>query len=141
MRRLTGERPAEPRAGDGAGGSAAVVVRLDGGAVVEVPSSAVEAAATCSVCSEPLAFGVVELPCRHRFHAKCIYTWARRSATCPVCRAGFGPRDLAEHEATPLKPEMVGWPYLLALLAVGVLLAPHRWRRGLGAALHRWLAL
>ena len=42
----------------------------------------------CPVCiSEISGENVVELQCRHTFHATCIVEWCRRNPTCPVCRA------------------------------------------------------
>tara|TARA_B100000945_G_scaffold312264_1_gene306594 strand:- start:459 stop:764 length:306 start_codon:yes stop_codon:yes gene_type:complete len=28
----------------------------------------------------------IMLPCKHRFHEKCIEKWFKYSATCPLCR-------------------------------------------------------
>ena len=43
---------------------------------------------TCPICiSEISGENVVELQCRHVFHATCLIDWYRRNPTCPVCRA------------------------------------------------------
>ena len=42
----------------------------------------------CPICiSEIRGENVVELQCRHTFHATCMVEWCRRNPTCPVCRA------------------------------------------------------
>lgn len=42
----------------------------------------------CAVCLEDYAAGerATEMPCRHRFHAKCIVPWLKMHSSCPVCR-------------------------------------------------------
>jgi hypothetical protein len=43
---------------------------------------------TCAICLEP--FEVKEVvkivPCLHRYHLKCIDTWLREHAICPICK-------------------------------------------------------
>ena len=39
----------------------------------------------CSVCLH--GEGDYALPCGHRFHARCVELWLKRSRTCPCCRA------------------------------------------------------
>jgi hypothetical protein len=43
---------------------------------------------TCTVCMEQIKNGdtVVNLPCFHQFHGKCIYKWLQNNENCPVCR-------------------------------------------------------
>ena len=42
----------------------------------------------CPVCiSDVSGENVVELDCKHIFHATCLIEWYRRSPSCPVCRA------------------------------------------------------
>lgn len=45
-------------------------------------------AASCAVCLEDYAAGehAREMPCGHRFHAKCILPWLEMHSSCPVCR-------------------------------------------------------
>jgi len=49
----------------------------------------------CAICLEPLATvvdedllaaGLLQLPCRHTFHALCAEPWLQREVTCPLCR-------------------------------------------------------
>ncbi|XP_062196488.1 E3 ubiquitin-protein ligase SIRP1-like [Phragmites australis] len=55
-------------------------VEVDGGYGVD--------AASCPVCLEDYAAGqrAREMPCRHRFHGKCIVPWLEMHSSCPVCR-------------------------------------------------------
>ncbi|KAG8045213.1 hypothetical protein GUJ93_ZPchr0008g13477 [Zizania palustris] len=47
-----------------------------------------DSSAACAVCLEDYAAGerAREMPCRHRFHAKCIVPWLEMHSSCPVCR-------------------------------------------------------
>lgn len=42
----------------------------------------------CSICMGKVKFGVevVELPCKHWFHPRCIAEWLLLNTTCPLCR-------------------------------------------------------
>ena len=43
---------------------------------------------------------VIEVPCRHVFHQKCLEPWLKKSTVCPNCR-----RDVLEQNHLPdLKP-------------------------------------
>ena len=43
---------------------------------------------TCGICLENFnrLDKVVELPCKHKFHSKCIMRWFENKCTCPICR-------------------------------------------------------
>lgn len=42
----------------------------------------------CAVCLEEFRAGdnLVNLPCSHRFHSRCLVPWFHTSAHCPCCR-------------------------------------------------------
>lgn len=41
----------------------------------------------CAICLVDFEEGVklIELPCRHAFHSRCITKWLKRSSKCPLC--------------------------------------------------------
>ncbi|CAA7031179.1 unnamed protein product [Microthlaspi erraticum] len=43
---------------------------------------------SCPICLEEWSGGDVaaEMPCKHRFHSKCVEEWLGIHATCPLCR-------------------------------------------------------
>lgn len=43
----------------------------------------------CSICWNTLDAHVAETDCNHKFHTKCLTTWARKNPTCPLCRASL----------------------------------------------------
>ena len=43
----------------------------------------------CSICWNTLDARVAETDCNHKFHTKCLTTWARKNPTCPICRASL----------------------------------------------------
>lgn len=45
----------------------------------------------CLICLEEMSEGsvVIDLPCSHFFHQKCISTWLRVANTCPQCRSSL----------------------------------------------------
>ncbi|XP_042014996.1 E3 ubiquitin-protein ligase SIRP1-like [Salvia splendens] len=42
----------------------------------------------CSVCLDECEIGdeVKEMPCKHKFHSKCILPWLELHSSCPICR-------------------------------------------------------
>ncbi|KAL3745898.1 hypothetical protein ACJRO7_014921 [Eucalyptus globulus] len=49
----------------------------------------------CCICLEKLngAEKVVEIPCSHLFHNKCIVEWLKRNNSCPLCRCKVEEED------------------------------------------------
>ncbi|XP_010265712.1 PREDICTED: probable E3 ubiquitin-protein ligase RHY1A [Nelumbo nucifera] len=45
----------------------------------------------CTVCLEQFKSGeaLVQLPCGHRFHSRCLVPWLENNAHCPCCRMGI----------------------------------------------------
>ena len=43
---------------------------------------------TCTICIEDFEVGdrIVNLPCAHKFHTKCISPWLKKSTECPNCK-------------------------------------------------------
>lgn len=57
-------------------------------AVEAMPTVKVEECMSCSVCLEDLEVGMEakEMPCKHKFHSRCILPWLELHSSCPVCR-------------------------------------------------------
>ncbi|KAJ3704488.1 hypothetical protein LUZ61_008193 [Rhynchospora tenuis] len=57
-------------------------------AIEALPSTRIEEVSSCAVCLDDFEIGTEakELPCRHKFHASCIFPWLDLHSTCPVCR-------------------------------------------------------
>ncbi|TVU11754.1 hypothetical protein EJB05_45356, partial [Eragrostis curvula] len=48
----------------------------------------------CAICVEPLRQGQLcseVTACRHAFHRECLGEWAKRTGSCPLCRAKIVP--------------------------------------------------
>ncbi|KAK9141795.1 hypothetical protein Syun_011195 [Stephania yunnanensis] len=45
----------------------------------------------CAVCLDEFSDGekLMELPCAHRFHSRCLVPWLESNAHCPCCRMGI----------------------------------------------------
>lgn len=59
---------------------------------------------TCPICFEEFDDGQIlrVLPCKHRFHAKCVDPWLLNSSShCPLCRVDL---SLRQHENVPDQP-------------------------------------
>lgn len=42
---------------------------------------------SCSICLEKLIdINSSTLPCGHKFHFDCIYSWLQENTSCPICR-------------------------------------------------------
>mmetsp|Transcript_103362 Transcript_103362/g.236857 ORF Transcript_103362/g.236857 Transcript_103362/m.236857 type:complete len:308 (+) Transcript_103362:66-989(+) len=61
----------------------------------------------CAVCWEGVEEGdpVMELPCSHYYHDKCLRSWFAKNNTCPTCRKEFPTEDLEYYEANGLEEE------------------------------------
>ncbi|KAJ0256962.1 RING-type domain-containing protein [Hirschfeldia incana] len=55
---------------------------------------------SCPVCLEEWLEGDVaaEMPCKHRFHSKCVEEWLGRHATCPLCRYEMPVEEVEEEK-------------------------------------------
>ena len=42
----------------------------------------------CSICLELISDSndIAVLPCKHKFHSKCILNWFSKNMSCPICR-------------------------------------------------------
>ena len=84
--------PTEPSAASAAQAEAAVL------ASCTVAHAEANQTGECGLCSSAaISAGelAVRLPCRHRYHGRCLMRWpafgaGRAGAKCPACRASFG---------------------------------------------------
>ncbi|CAH9142210.1 unnamed protein product [Cuscuta epithymum] len=60
--------------------------KLNLGEVAEGGGGGEETCAVCLDCLKREEEEAVRMPCSHRFHAKCIRQWLRKSHYCPLCR-------------------------------------------------------
>jgi len=44
----------------------------------------------CSICMDKNNLIWVSLPCEHKFHEECIFTWIETNLSCPICRKQLG---------------------------------------------------
>ncbi|XP_010545310.1 PREDICTED: E3 ubiquitin-protein ligase RNF126-B-like [Tarenaya hassleriana] len=59
----------------------------------------------CSVCLEDFEKGeeAKEMPCKHKFHRRCILPWLELHSSCPVCRYVLPPPAGDEDETTKVE--------------------------------------
>ncbi|KAJ4872974.1 RING/U-box superfamily protein [Raphanus sativus] len=64
-------------------------------AVENLPTVKVCEPLQCSVCLEDFEKGseAKEMPCKHKFHNRCIVPWLELHSSCPVCRYELPPDD------------------------------------------------
>ncbi|CAN8326000.1 unnamed protein product [Cochlearia groenlandica] len=64
-------------------------------AVENLPTVKVCEALQCSVCLDDFEKGceAKEMPCKHKFHVRCIVPWLELHSSCPVCRYELPPDD------------------------------------------------
>lgn len=57
-------------------------------AVEALPTVRIKETLQCSVCLDDCEVGdqVKEMPCKHKFHTKCILPWLELHSSCPICR-------------------------------------------------------
>ncbi|KAI3461919.1 hypothetical protein Pfo_018582 [Paulownia fortunei] len=57
-------------------------------AVEALPTVKIEETLQCSVCLDDCEIGaeVKEMPCKHKFHSRCILPWLELHSSCPICR-------------------------------------------------------
>ncbi|KAH6766540.1 hypothetical protein C2S52_017523 [Perilla frutescens var. hirtella] len=57
-------------------------------AVEALATVKIEETVQCSVCLDDCEIGdqVKEMPCKHKFHSKCILPWLELHSSCPICR-------------------------------------------------------
>lgn len=67
-------------------------------AVAAMRTVQIREAATCPVCLDEFEAGdeAREMPCKHRFHDKCIVPWLEMHSSCPVCRYQLPTDESAE---------------------------------------------
>uniref|UniRef100_A0A1J3E0X4 RING-type E3 ubiquitin transferase n=1 Tax=Noccaea caerulescens TaxID=107243 RepID=A0A1J3E0X4_NOCCA len=70
-------------------------------AVENLPTVKISEPLQCSVCLDDFEKGneAKEMPCKHKFHVRCIVPWLELHSSCPVCRYELPPDDEDDDEA------------------------------------------
>lgn len=73
-------------------------------AVENLPTVKISEPLQCSVCLDDFDKGseAKEMPCKHKFHIRCIVPWLELHSSCPVCRYELPPDD--ETKVDPVRP-------------------------------------
>ncbi|XP_047979181.1 E3 ubiquitin-protein ligase RDUF1-like [Salvia hispanica] len=55
---------------------------------VQIQACHVDVEPHCAVCTDAFVLGseALKMPCKHLFHAECIFPWLNLHNSCPVCR-------------------------------------------------------
>ncbi|KFA80565.1 hypothetical protein S40288_09588 [Stachybotrys chartarum IBT 40288] len=85
---ITNLREANPRSNAAPPASDEALSKLDRRQMDESMMNA-EGKTECTICIDDMEIGqlAATLPCKHRFHDKCVVLWLKEHNTCPVCRA------------------------------------------------------
>ncbi|CAA7025377.1 unnamed protein product [Microthlaspi erraticum] len=64
-------------------------------AVENLPTVKISEPLQCSVCLDDFEKGseAKEMPCKHKFHVRCIVPWLELHSSCPVCRYELPPDE------------------------------------------------
>ena len=60
---------------------------------------------SCPVCLTDLSNDIMEMPCKHYFHKKCLLPWLNKTNSCPSCRHELLTDDASYEELKKLKAE------------------------------------
>ncbi|CAH8275285.1 unnamed protein product [Arabidopsis lyrata] len=73
-------------------------------AVENLPTVKISESLQCSICLDDFDKGseAKEMPCKHKFHIRCIVPWLELHSSCPVCRYELPPDD--ETKVDPVRP-------------------------------------
>ncbi|KAG7541402.1 Zinc finger RING-type [Arabidopsis thaliana x Arabidopsis arenosa] len=73
-------------------------------AVENLPTVKICESLQCSICLDDFDRGseAKEMPCKHKFHIRCIVPWLELHSSCPVCRYELPPDD--ETKVDPVRP-------------------------------------
>ncbi|XP_010448279.1 PREDICTED: E3 ubiquitin-protein ligase RNF115-like [Camelina sativa] len=73
-------------------------------AVENLPTVKISEPLQCSICLDDFEKGseAKEMPCKHKFHIRCIVPWLQLHSSCPVCRYELPPDD--DTKVDPVRP-------------------------------------
>ncbi|KAJ0263244.1 Uncharacterized protein HA466_0036340 [Hirschfeldia incana] len=79
-------------------------------AVENLPTVKVCEPLQCSVCLDDFEKGseAKEMPCKHKFHNRCIVPWLELHSSCPVCRYELPPDDEVKTDLVRPRTRSVG---------------------------------
>lgn len=79
-------------------------------AVENLPTVKVCEPLQCSVCLDDFEKGseAKEMPCKHKFHVRCIVPWLELHCSCPVCRYELPPDDEVKADLVRPRTRSVG---------------------------------